>query len=277
MFCPGINFNFDGDLVVTGGDTAPKTSIFDGSAWTWKTAPNMVLGRGYQSSTTLSDGRTFTIGGSWSGGYGGKNGEVFDGSKWTLLNGCSVTPMLTKDPQGIFRQDNHAWLFSWSSGSVFQAGPSVAMNWYYPSSGSSGSWASAGSRSGDGDGMLITQNSVHTLLTAGSRYSNVWAGCYVRCRQNPRCRRFTSLPGCARHCKCPYNHHRQPWLSSDSPDDKLHVPKADLCHINSTTRRKRVHRWRAELRCALLRRKLQHDPGALESEYHEIHADGTTA
>jgi hypothetical protein len=31
-------------------------------------APDMNLHRGYHSSTTLSDGKIFTIGGSWSGG-----------------------------------------------------------------------------------------------------------------------------------------------------------------------------------------------------------------
>ncbi|KAI8933565.1 hypothetical protein NX059_009298 [Plenodomus lindquistii] len=39
--------------------------------------------------------------------------------------------MLTADKGGMFYADNHAWLFPWRNGSVFQAGPSKAMNWYY--------------------------------------------------------------------------------------------------------------------------------------------------
>ena len=31
-----------------------------------------------------------------------------------------LQPMLTNDAQGIFRQDNHAWLFGWSNGTLFQ-------------------------------------------------------------------------------------------------------------------------------------------------------------
>jgi galactose oxidase len=93
----------------------------------------MKVARGYQSSATTSTGKVFTIGGSWSGGQAFKNGEVYDPKKkaWTLLNKADVQKMLTNDVQGLFRSDNHAWLFGWKSGTVFQAGPSTAMNWYY--------------------------------------------------------------------------------------------------------------------------------------------------
>jgi galactose oxidase len=82
----------------------------------------MQISRGYQASATCSDGRIFTIGGSWSGPLGGKNGEIYNptANTWSLLSGCPVAPMLTNDAQGIFRSDNHAWLFGWKSGSVFQ-------------------------------------------------------------------------------------------------------------------------------------------------------------
>jgi galactose oxidase len=42
--------------------------------------------------------------------------------------------MLTADAQGLFRSDNHAWLFGWKGETIFQAGPSSAMNWYYTQS-----------------------------------------------------------------------------------------------------------------------------------------------
>lgn len=113
----------------------------------------------------------FTIGGSWSGGYGGKNGEIYNGtaSTWTNISGASVTPMLTNDAGGAFRSDNHAWLFAWTNNSVFQAGPSSAMNWYNVSG--SGSWKAAGTRASDPDSMCgnaVMFDAVNGLiLTAG--------------------------------------------------------------------------------------------------------------
>lgn len=151
MFCPGISNDFNGNTLVTGGDTSAAASMFQQGAWQWKQMPPMNLGRGYQSSATLSDGRIFTIGGSWSGGLGGKDGEIFDGSKWTMMRGCKVSAMLTADSGGIFRQDSHSWLFAWKGASVLQAGPSKQMNWYTMSG--SGTTASAGNRGTDADAM----------------------------------------------------------------------------------------------------------------------------
>lgn len=153
MFCPGLSIDFNGRTVVTGGNDSPRTSIYDPGADNWISAPNMVISRGYQAQCTISDGRTFVIGGSWSGGQGNKNGEVYDpnSNTWTGLPGCPVAPMLTNDNGGVFRADNHGWLFGWKDGSVFQAGPSVNMNWY--GTGGGGSQAGAGTRDGDGDAM----------------------------------------------------------------------------------------------------------------------------
>ena len=153
MFCPGISMDFNGRSIVTGGNSAAKTSIYEPFADVWIPGSDMTIARGYQSSATCSDGRIFTIGGSWSGGEGGKNGEVYNTSSntWSLLSGCPVAPMLTVDKQGVYRADNHAWLFGWKSGYVFQAGPSKAMNWY--STSGSGGWSSAGTRDTDGNAM----------------------------------------------------------------------------------------------------------------------------
>lgn len=118
MFCPGLSLDSQGRAVVTGGNDHRKVSLFSPSSDSWSTAPELKLLRGYQSSTILSDGRIFTIGGSWlEPEYrGGKNGEIFDpvANSWTLLNGCPVAPMLTNDAGGIFRQDNHVCLHSLS-------------------------------------------------------------------------------------------------------------------------------------------------------------------
>ena len=153
MFCEGLSADFVGRFIITGGSNAPKTSIYRPSADAFDVAADMKTPRGYQAQTTLSDGRIFTIGGSWSGGVGNKNGEVYDtnANTWTSLPGCPVAPMLTNDAQGEYRSDNHGWLFAWKGGSVFQAGPSRAMNWYGTTG--SGSRNTAGLRANDNDAM----------------------------------------------------------------------------------------------------------------------------
>lgn len=153
MFCPGISLDANGLIVVTGGNDAKKTSDYDPSTGNWVAAAPMNLGRGYQSSATIGDGRIFTIGGSWSGGYGGKNGEIYSPSAntWTNLTGADVSRILTNDKQGAFRTDNHAWLFAWKLNSVFSAGPSRAMTWFNVSG--TGSWVDAGTRAADPDSM----------------------------------------------------------------------------------------------------------------------------
>lgn len=153
MFCPGLSLDFNGRSVVTGGNNAAKTSIYDPNNNVWIAGPNMKISRGYQASATMSDGRIFTIGGSWSGGQGGKNGEVYNPAtnSWSLLPGCTVAQMLTNDAQGVYRADNHGWLFGWKDGCIFQAGPSSAMNWYCTAGG--GSHVGAGKRGTDPNSM----------------------------------------------------------------------------------------------------------------------------
>lgn len=137
MFCPGISLDVEGRPIVSGGMSDKRVSIYDEISETWSVMQNMTAGRGYHAHVTLSNGNIFTIGGSWSGGIGGddvpsKGGEVFDSIHqiWKSLPGCPVEPMLTNDSRGAFCSDNHAWLFAWKNSSVFQAGPSSAMNWY---------------------------------------------------------------------------------------------------------------------------------------------------
>ena len=52
---------------------------------------------------------------------------------------------------GVYRADNHAWLFAWKGASVFQAGPSKAMNWFGTTG--AGSQTGAGTRAADADSM----------------------------------------------------------------------------------------------------------------------------
>ncbi|KAI5922642.1 galactose Oxidase, W290h mutant [Camillea tinctor] len=172
MFCPGISLDANGRITVMGGNDNKRTSIYSPDSSGWIAAAPLNVGRGYQSSATVADGRIFTIGGSWSGGHGGKNGEIYDpgSNTWTLLSGCDVEPMLTNDAGGVYRADNHAWLFAYKSSSVFQAGPSRKMNWYNVS-GDTGSWKAAGTRASDPDSMCgnaVMFDAVNGLiLTAG--------------------------------------------------------------------------------------------------------------
>ena len=189
MFCPGISLNANGSVVVTGGNNAAKTSIYDFNLGQWTGGPDMKIPRGYQAQTTLSNGNIFTIGGSWSGNYGGlKNGEVFNGT-WNKLDGCPVTPMLTQDKDtttnGVnWRRDNHGWLFGWKDGSVFQAGPSRAMNWYGTTT-ATGSQSAAGDRVADADAMngnaVMYDAVAGQILTVGGapNYENKTGASYI--------------------------------------------------------------------------------------------------
>jgi galactose oxidase len=167
MFCPGMSSLADGRLIITGGSNAEKTTIYNPNTNTFTSGSNMQVARGYQSSTILSNGKVFTIGGSWSGALGGKTGEVYDpkDNYWKLLLGAAVEPMLTYDHEGIFREDNHAWLFPWRNGSVFQAGPSKAMNWYYTDG--DGGVTPAGVRDPNNDAMC----GVNVMYDVGKIFS----------------------------------------------------------------------------------------------------------
>jgi galactose oxidase len=130
MFCPGTVRLPDGRLMITGGNDAPKTSFYNPANDTWSSGPDMNIPRGYQANVTLSNGSVLTLGGSWNGGFGGKNGEVWSPAtnSWRTLSGVPADPILTQDPEGVFHADNHAWLFALSDQRVFQAGPSKQMN-----------------------------------------------------------------------------------------------------------------------------------------------------
>ncbi|TVY51290.1 Galactose oxidase [Lachnellula cervina] len=182
MFCPGIAIDGTGMLIVTGGNDATVTSLYDAVQDKWIEGPDMNLRRGYQSTSTLSDGRVFVIGGSWAGGSNiPKDGEIYDpiARTWTMLPGAKVKPMLTNDYEGPWRADNHGWIFGWKNQTIFQAGPSVAMNWYYVEG--EGSFKKAGKRLEDDDSMsgnAVMFDAVEgKILTVGGSpdYENSWA------------------------------------------------------------------------------------------------------
>lgn len=152
MFCPGTSLLADGRLLVNGGSSSQKTSIYNFANDTWSASYPMQVARGYQGNATLSNGSVLTLGGSWSGPLGGKNGEIWrDGAGWSLMSGIPADPFVTPDPDGVYRGDNHLWLFAQPGGRVFQAGPGVEMHWIGTSG--NGSVTAAGRRGDDVSSM----------------------------------------------------------------------------------------------------------------------------
>jgi galactose oxidase len=129
MFCPGTANLPDGRILVNGGSSSPKTSLYDPATGDWSLTGAMNIPRGYQGTALLSNGSVFTLGGSWSGGEGGKHGEVWTDGSWRRLTGVRAEPITAPDPAGVFRGDNHLWLFAASGGRLFHAGPSAPMHW----------------------------------------------------------------------------------------------------------------------------------------------------
>ncbi|MFF4983916.1 discoidin domain-containing protein [Streptomyces sp. NPDC001046] len=169
MFCPGIAMLADGRVLVTGGSNADKASIYDPATDAWSRTSEMNIARGYQAMTLLSTGDAFVLGGSWSGGRGGKDGEVWspDTGTWRKLPGVPVDPAMTNDPDSPFRADNHMWLHAMSGGKVLQLGPSKKMHWITTTG--DGSLTDAGTRADSADAMNgnAVPYDIGKLLTLG--------------------------------------------------------------------------------------------------------------
>lgn len=167
MFCPGTSMLADGRILVTGGSNATKASIYDPRTDAWSSAVDMTVGRGYQGQTTLSTGEVFTVGGSWSGGRKGKAGELYSPStnRWRSLPNVVPGPFLTADPAGVYRADNHAWLFATSGGRVFHAGPSARMHWV--DTAGQGKVTDAGTRGQDAMNGNAVMYDIGKILTVG--------------------------------------------------------------------------------------------------------------
>ena len=145
MFCPGIAYLPDGRLLINGGSDSFHTALFDPFSNTnggWADDAPMNIARGYNSSVTLSNGDVFTIGGSWAGSAGPKDGELWSPGNGWQLTGISDSAIMGNDlvdqAQGFTEfSDAHAWLFAMPNGRVFQAGPSSQMNFFDPATGAS--------------------------------------------------------------------------------------------------------------------------------------------
>jgi galactose oxidase len=184
MFCPGTANLFDGTILVNGGDSSPKTSLYSPASGLWTSDALMNIPRGYEGDTVLTNGSVLTLGGSWSGGQGGKTAEVWTrGSGWKVLSGVPETTIIGPDPAGVYRGDNHLWLFSAPNGEVFHAGPSAQMHWINTTG--NGTITSAGNRGDDpyamtGDAQLYDVGLI--MKTGGSpayQDANAEANTYI--------------------------------------------------------------------------------------------------
>jgi galactose oxidase len=165
----------DGKIMISGGSSSSKTTLYNPATNAWTSGPDMKIPRGYQSNVTISTGEVFTLGGSWSGGIGNKHGEIWSAAGgWRTLPDVLSDNILTDDPRGRFVSDNHAWLFAAPGGRVFHAGPSRQMNWITTTG--RGSITSAGLRSDSPDAMNgdAVMYDVGKILTVGgaTAYNN---------------------------------------------------------------------------------------------------------
>jgi len=183
MFCTGLAFLADGRVLINGGSNDRATTIYNPKTNTWTVGPLMNIPRAYNSDTTLSNGKVLTLGGSWYDAAGDKNGEIFTPNgatgSWRDLPGVLASKILTGDPAGVWRADNHPWLFAQARGAVFQAGPSRQMNWITTKG--QGTITSAGNRGSSADAMNgnAVMYTVGKILTVGGAIAYQDAGSVV--------------------------------------------------------------------------------------------------
>ncbi|KAJ3019075.1 hypothetical protein HKX48_002381 [Thoreauomyces humboldtii] len=163
MFCPGIANMYDGSIMVNGGSGPEAAIIFNIATKTFGLTAPMKIGRGYNADVMTTGKKIFTVGGSFeraSAGTNGKDGEVFTPGTtpgWTVSNkglgdivGGIINKSKSPDPQGIYRSDNHAWLFPYKSAAgddmILHAGPT---NTIWNINTSKGTTVSAGTRGDD--------------------------------------------------------------------------------------------------------------------------------
>ncbi len=167
FFCPAISTMADGRVIIAGGSSAGRTTIYDPGSDSWAAGGQLNTPRAYNSSAVLADGSILTIGGSWAGGVFDKGTEVYRNGAWTKLTGISALPLAGNDPAGLSLSDNHYWLFPWTDDRVFHAGPSQSMHWI--STRGAGSITPVGQRASDG--YAINGNAVMfepgKILTVG--------------------------------------------------------------------------------------------------------------
>ncbi len=172
MFCPSATLLPDSRVMVNGGSSAGKTSIYDPMTGGWSAADELNIPRGYHGGMIHSSGAVFVAGGSWSGAVGNKHSEVWtEKTGWFELPGV-LSEVITdgvSSNQPAKQDDYFAWLWNAPNGQIFHAGPSNKMHWIDPTG--VGSWTQAGTR-GNSDystvGMSVMYDEGKILTLGGS-------------------------------------------------------------------------------------------------------------
>ena len=162
MFCPGTSMLEDGHVHVSGGGPqVTTTSIYNFTNNQWVRDADMSRNRWYNTSTTLSSGQVFTLGGIPDDGIG----ELWtQGSGWQVLSGLPLTPMTEENGTHFNLSAYHPKLFVAPNGKLFAVGPSPRMHWYDPAAnGGTGSVQFAGRRSDD----IYAQANVSVMYDVG--------------------------------------------------------------------------------------------------------------
>jgi hypothetical protein len=147
LFCAGISFLADGQVLVTGGNLAYPAETHDKYAglkdvytfdpWTetWTPQPMMNHGRWYPSQLLLPDGRTFIMGGLDEFGSAAKNQDLELFNPPAQRGGLGSVSLL--GPEGVLGDpgrppvgDYYPHLFWMPSGRALVAGPYTIDSWW---------------------------------------------------------------------------------------------------------------------------------------------------
>jgi large repetitive protein len=169
MFCPGTSMLEDGHVHVSGGGPqVTTTSLYSFTTNQWVRDADMSRRRWYNTSTTLSSGQVFTLGGIPDDGIG----ELWtQGAGWQVKSGMPLTPLTTaQNGTHLDLSEYHPKLFVAPNGKLFAAGPSPRMHWYdTAANGGNGSVQFAALRSDDiyAQANVTVMYDVGKILSAG--------------------------------------------------------------------------------------------------------------
>lgn len=162
-------------------------------------------------------------------------------------------------------------LFAWTNATVFQAGPSIAMNWY--DTNGAGGQAAAGNRTGDGDAMcgnaVMYDATAGKILVVGGSINYVYLPRYLKCTEPST---HLSTAKRQRDNKRPHHHTRHPNDRSHRPNHPLNVLPSNLRQRRRPPHRRRPHHRRPRLRRPLLRQRQPARPGTLGPHHRHLHA-----
>lgn len=161
-------------------------------------------------------------------------------------------------------------LFGWKGATIFQAGPSKAMNWY--GTNGTGSHAAAGDRVGDGDAMcgnaVMYDATAGKILVTGGAIDYVYLPAALDMPNTP-----AHICTARRQCdgKCPHHHHRYGDERSHRADSQPDVLSQNLRKRGRTSNRSSIHlRW-PRIRDPILRQRQPAPAGNMGPRLHHLH------